>query len=114
MKTIFVVGQEWSFRALLRAQLREEGYRALGLATLGEAAEALVSSPAPALLVFDTAGAAPGEIQRQLPALAARLPVLVVAGAQEEVPVRVQRLLRRPLQIAGIVQAVKELAGAAH
>lgn len=113
MKTIFVVGQEWRFRALLRAQLREEGYRALGLSTLEEAAEALISSPAPALLVFDTAGAAPEEVQQKLPQLAARLAVLVVAGAQEEVPAPVQGLLRRPLPIGDIVLAVKALAGAA-
>lgn len=114
MKTIFVVGQEWRFRALLRAQLREEGYRALGLADLGEAAEALASLPAPALMVFDMAGAAPEEMQRLLPELAARLPVLVVAGPQEKVPAPVQRLLRRPLSVGDILETVRELAGAAH
>lgn len=110
MKTILVVGRDWTFRALLRAQLREEGYEALGFATLAEAADALGASPPPAALVFDTADASTAEFEPQLAVLTARLPVLVVVGAGEELKAGSLRLLRRPLRLEEVAAAVKTLA----
>lgn len=111
MKTILVVGRDWKFRALLRAQLREEGFDALGFETLGEAIEELTrTAPAPAVVVFDTTDATAPE-KAQLAELAERLPVLLVASAQEPVEPARLRLLRRPVALGAVVREVKSLAG---
>lgn len=107
MKTILVVGREWKFRALLRAQLREEGYQALGFATLKDAEEELAGAAA---LVFDTAEAPSGDWPTELAQVSASLPVLVVASATEVVEIPSARVLRRPLRIADVVAAVKDAA----
>ncbi|MBI2956104.1 MAG: hypothetical protein HYY26_02205 [Acidobacteria bacterium] len=108
MKTVLVVGRDWQFRSLLRAQLREEGYAALGLETLTDAEEEIRRPDEVAAVVFDTTGAAAEELQTALPRLAARLPVVVVAGAQEEVPAAA-RVLRRPVAIGEVAAALRDL-----
>jgi len=113
MKTVLVVGRDWKFRALLRAQLREEGYEALGFETLAEAAEEIGrSAPPPAALVFDTAAAPSAELER-LAALAAPVPLLVVAAAQENVTAPRARVLHRPLPLGQVVAAVRTLSNPA-
>jgi len=109
MKSILVVGRDWKFRAPLRAQLREEGYEALGFETL-ENAESEASGAA--VLIFDTTDAQPGDWQPVLQRLATQLPVVIVAGAPEEVNVPGAKLLRRPLSLGDIVAVVRELASA--
>jgi len=109
MKTILVVGREWKFRALLRAQLREEGYDALGFETLQDAESEATGAAA---LIFDTSEASPTDWQPVLQRLATQLPVVIVAGAPEEVNVPGAKLLRRPLSLGDIVAVVRELASA--
>lgn len=112
MKTILVVGRDWKFRALLRAQLREEDFEALGCETLEEAAAHLgPGSPPPAALVFDTTDSDAAEIRPQLTALAARLPVVVVAATHEEFPAPPLHVERRPLRLDALVAAVKSVVG---
>ena len=106
MKTILVVGREWKFRALLRAQLREEGYEALAFETLQDAEAERAGAAA---LLFDTTGFKPEEWQRQLAQLAATLPVVLVAAADERVDIASARVLRRPVRLADIVSAVQEV-----
>lgn len=116
MKTILVVGRDWKFRALLRAQLREESYEALGFETLEEAAAELGrGSLLPAALVFDTTDSSVAELQPQLAALAESRragPVLVVAAPQEHIEAPGLRVLRRPLRLEEVVAAVKSLTTA--
>lgn len=109
MKAIFVVGREWRFRTLLRAQLREQGYDARGFETLAEVAEALVSTPAPGLVVFDTTDSDAAETAAHLREWAERLPVLVIASAQEDVPPGAARVLRRPVSIGQVTELLDEL-----
>jgi len=109
MKTIFVVGREWRFRSLLRAQLREQGYDARGFETLAEVADALVNAPAPALVVFDSTDSNATETAAHLHEWSGRLPVLVIAGAQEEVPPGAARVLRRPVSIGQVATLLAEL-----
>ncbi len=109
MKTILVVGRDWKFRALLRAQLREEGYDALGFETLKDADTETAGAAA---LVFDTTDALPGDWQPVLQHLAAQLPVVIIASTQEEANVAGVRLLRRPLSLGDILTAVRELTSA--
>ena len=106
MQVILVVGREWKFRALLRAQLREEGYEALAFEILQDAEAELASAAA---LVFDTADFKPEEWQAQLQQLAATLPVVVVAGADEPVEILLACVLRRPVRLSDIVAAVREI-----
>ena len=109
MKTILVVGREWKFRALLRAQLLEEGYAALGFETLEEAAAQLGLGAEPAALVFDTTNALPGSFKPQLNALAERVPVVVVAAAGESFDAGGARLLRRPLRLEDVMAELRAL-----
>ena len=106
MKVILIVGREWKFRALLRAQLREEGYEALAFETLSDAETTLASAAA---LVLDTADFKPEEWQAQLQQLATGMPVLVVAGADEPVEIPRARVLRRPVRLADIVSVVRDV-----
>jgi DNA-binding response OmpR family regulator len=106
VKTVLVVGRDWKFRALLRAQLREEGYDALGFEALQDAeSEAAVA----AALLFDTTDARPDEWHPVLQRLSGQLPVVVVANATEAAEIPGARVLRRPLSVADVVQAVHEL-----
>lgn len=104
MKTVLVVGRDWKFRALLRAQLREEGFDALGFETL-EAAAAELAGATPAAMVFDTAEAPAHELT-QLPALSEKLFVLVVASAGEPLALPAAHILRRPVQLGQLVAAL--------
>lgn len=109
MKTILVVGRDWKFRALLRAQLREEGFDALGFETLSDAIEELNrTAPPPSVVVFDTTDAAAPE-KAQLAGLAERVPVLVLASAQEPLEAAGWRVLRRPVQLSDVMAEVKAL-----
>ena len=106
MKTVLVVGRDWKFRALLRAQLREEGFEALGFEGLAEAAAEIASSaPPPAALIFDTGEAPPAELA-QLPALAEKFLLLVVASAGELLTIPETHILRRPVQLHQLVAAL--------
>jgi len=40
MPTVFVIGEDWTLRSLVRAELREHGIAALGMASPDEAAQA--------------------------------------------------------------------------
>ncbi len=109
MKTVLVVGRDWKFRALLRAQLLEEGYAPLGFETLEEAVAPLGLGAEPAALVFDTTDALPGSFPAQLTALAERLPVVVVAAAGEAFDAGAARVLRRPLRIEDVMAELRAL-----
>jgi len=104
MKTVLVMGRDWKFRALLRAQLREEGLEALGFETLEAATDAMAGSSADAI-VFDTTDAPAAELA-QLPALSQKLPLLVVASAGESLPLPEAQVLRRPVQLGQIIAAL--------
>jgi len=112
VKEIIVVSSDWQFRALVRAELRERGYVALGWESLEEAA---LGTPSPAALVFDATSQLSAAVREQLAALATRLPVMVVLGAAEPAftpPAGIQ-LLRRPLRVEQVVQAVASTVGPA-
>ena len=109
MKTILVVGRDWKFRALLRAQLREEGYEALAFETLKDAEAERAGAAA---LIFDTADTNLDDGLPALQRLATQLPVVVVAGADQRVDVAAVRVLRRPVRIADIISVMREVTAA--
>jgi len=104
MQTVLVVGRDWKFRALLRAQLREEGFEALGFETLEEATDAMANSTADAI-VLDTTDARAAELA-QLPALSQKLPLLVVAPAGLPLSLPADQILRRPVQLGQVAAAL--------
>ncbi len=50
---VFIIGRDWKFRALLRAELMEKGFEAMGFESLDEAGQLLASGTLPRLTVFD-------------------------------------------------------------
>jgi DNA-binding NtrC family response regulator len=109
MKTVLVVGRDWKFRALLRAQLQEEGFDALGFETL-EAAAGEIAGPTPDAVVFDTTDAPAAELA-QLPTVSRELYLLVVASAGESLPLPEERVRRRPLQVSQLISVLKNRLG---
>ncbi|MGH9862096.1 MAG: hypothetical protein ACRD35_01585 [Candidatus Acidiferrales bacterium] len=108
MKTVLVVGRDWQFRALVRAQLREEGFEALGFDSLNDAQEETTGAAPPALVVIDTTETSPEEKQ-QMAELAERLPVLVVAAAQESLGNARLQVLRRPGAVSTVVKEAERI-----
>ena len=112
MKTVLVVGRDWKFRALLRAQLREEGFEARGFESLTDVFPELSSAgTAPAALIFDTADAPQPELD-SLASLKAPCPVVVVATADESIAAPQARVLRRPVAIGALVTELRALTAA--
>ena len=103
--------QQWP-RALLRAELREQGYDAIGARDLSEAGRHPASDPerGPVRLVL-VDDAALTEHEDLLDALLARHgwpPAILLARAGQAVPGRSwTRVLHRPVRIDEIVQAVR-------
>ena len=76
MAQVLLAGKDWQARALLRAQLIEEGIGVEAYASVSEAVQALESSPAlPALLIADLTASDTPEIDIDL-----------LAGWADEVP----------------------------
>jgi len=97
-------GDQWP-RALLRAELIERGYDAVGFLTVRDAIDALPER-APDAIVVDLRGQLPRHVER-LPRIG--VPVIVIATAidDEDVPVgEWARILRRPVAIGEVAAAV--------
>ena len=78
MPVVYVIGEDWTLRAGVRAELRERGIDALGMETAAEAGAALASSPIPSAMVLDANSRAASDSSIQN--LAGRIPTVVVAS----------------------------------
>jgi hypothetical protein len=114
---LLIMPQQWP-RALLRAELREEGYDAIGARTLREAGRhpALDPERGPIRLVLvDDAALAPGH-ETLLDALLAKhgqpAAILLARAGQPASDRSWARVLHRPVLIDDIVQAVRTLLAA--
>lgn len=114
MSHVMLVGKDWQARALLRAQLIEEGLDVEAHESVADALESLEAGPVlPALLVADlTASDDPAADADQLAAWAAQLPVWVIAGRSTIVGTRLkgrgfQMILFRPLDMKELVDQIK-------
>jgi len=116
MKKLLVVGADWKFRALLRAELRERGYDARGYESLAEAEAELASGEPPAALLLALPAGESNQQQEQIARWALYLPViLVVAGSEKKLPEAANiRVLRHPVRVEDVVATVVEQAGPAH
>jgi hypothetical protein len=116
-RVLLIMPQQWP-RALLRAELREEGYDAIGARNLSEAARYPAADPerGPVRLVLvDDAALTPEHEGLLEPLLArhGRPPAMLLARAGHTVPDRSwTRVLQRPVRIDDIVQAVRTILAA--
>jgi DNA-binding response OmpR family regulator len=115
---IILVAREWKARALLRAQLLEEGHEVMALPTIEEAMMLLCRGMVrPRLIILDTVGQSLKEpILADLQALAGDAPILVCTGPFDLARFDFKEagltdLLVRPFAIGDVVNAVREILG---
>lgn len=114
MAAILIAGKDWTARALLRAQLIEEGFDVEAYEAVGDAVKHLLSSRAmPSLLIVDLFDSEnPTEDIAVLSQWVMLLPVWILAGHgtawAEALEVRgFEKVLYRPLDVGRLVQEIK-------
>jgi DNA-binding response OmpR family regulator len=109
LQTIWIINSDHWPRALLRGELIEHGFDAVGFETLSDAFDALVTR-APDVIVVDVHGQ---PTPQTVNLLRIGVPVIVIAGATEmqDLPdVDWAAVLRRPISIGEIVDVVIDAA----
>ena len=111
MSQVILVGKDWTFRALIRAQLLEEGLDVEAYETAADAAKAILGRyRLPKLMVADlTASDDPGAEVSQLARWAERVPVWIIAGREiaSASDRRFARVLFRPVDAGQLVEEIK-------
>ena len=113
MARLVLVGRDWNTRALLRAQLVEEGVEVEAYESFKDALQALVPS-LPALLVADlTASNDPEADVRSLASWATRVPTWIIASRSSPVGADLEgrgfdRVFFRPVDVGGLVSLIKQ------
>lgn len=108
MPVVYIIGEDWTLRAGVRAELRERGVDALGMENAADAGAALAANQTPSAIVLDANSKAASDPAIQK--LAGRVPAVVVASRTSAVYLAsAARTLFRPVQIREIVAAVLDL-----
>jgi len=107
MLTVFVIAHDWTLRAGVRAELREQGIDALGMDSVDQAGQAIATGQIPAALVMEAIPEITGQPAAQR--LVERVPTILIASRTETAPLPVAAVLYRPVRIGEIVGRVKEL-----
>ena len=109
MPSVFVIAQDWTLRAGVRAELRESSIEALGMETVGEAARRIAEGGTPSAIVLE-AGAAEHALAA-LDRLAPQVPLIVVASRTETSPLpeKAAAVFYRPVRVGEIVACVERL-----
>jgi len=108
-KVVWIIDVDQWPRAMLRAELIERGFDAVGYETVGDAIESLLLRP-PNVIVVDLRGQ-PTRLVERLHDIG--VPVLIIAGTPEinELPERTwAAVMRRPVSIGEIANAVEARA----
>jgi CheY-like chemotaxis protein len=118
MGWILLVGKDWQARALLRAQLLEEGLEVEAHATVREALASLQSTaPLPALLVADLAASDdPLADAESLSAWTKQIPAWIIASRQLIIDKSLKGrgfeiILVRPVDVGELVEQIKRRLG---
>ena len=112
MPTVFVIARDWILRTGVRAELREQAIKALGMDSLDQAGKALASGEMPAALVIE---AAPEIVDDPaLEPLVRRVPTVLIASRTLAATLPVDTVLYRPIRIGEIVERVTELVRRGH
>ncbi|MGH9375192.1 MAG: hypothetical protein ACRD1J_03395 [Terriglobia bacterium] len=120
MSRVLLAASDWKFRALLRAQLREEGLEVIARATARDALNGLTNlADLPKLLVVDaTSSIHPGAEVDLLASWTSILPIWLILSRtvnleRDPVSLGFERVMYRPQDIASLVRQVKDrMAGA--
>lgn len=108
MPVVYVLGEDWTLRAGVRAELCERGIAALGIETAADAGAALAAGQTPSAIVLDANSKAASDPAIQK--LTGRVPAVVVASRTSTFYLGpAAKTLFRPVQIREIVAAVLEL-----
>lgn len=107
MPTVFIIARDWPLRAMVRAELIEQGVDAIAMEFSAEAGSRIAAGVLPSVVVLE----ASSQIEPGLESLAHRVPFVIVAsGVAEDVwPAAAARILHRPIRIAEVVAAVLSL-----
>ncbi len=112
MAQLVLAGKDWKTRALLRAQLLEEGVEVEAYESVEDALQALVP-PLPALLLADlTASEDPGSDIYHLAKWVTRVPTWIIASRSLQVAAGLERhgferVFLRPLDVGELVSLMK-------
>lgn len=114
MPRVFVISEDWSLRALVRAELLHAGVHALGMDSVGDLAVALARGDTASAIVLDAAAIerATGPTRAALARLARRVPIVLVAsrseisGRPDTLLEGVAAVLVRPVTVGEIVARV--------
>ena len=113
MPVVFVIARDWTLRAAVRAELREQGIDALGLESAGDAGRALAAGQMPSAVVLEATAEIAGDPAVQN--LIARVPTVLIASRTERISLPpVQAVLYRPVRIADITARVREISDRPH
>lgn len=116
MGEVLLIGENWRFRALVRAQLLEEGYDVTALPSLDAAMSFLRGGGRlPRVTVFDGQGLGAAEVELvDLRHMTGKAPILHCAGllsryalAQEDSIA--EKVLFRPFSIGNVIDEVQKL-----
>ena len=106
---VFIVARDWPLRALVRAELRQKGIEALGMQMAAEVGTRIAAGMVPSAVVLEA-----GEhVETGMDLLARRVPMVVVASVagRDVWPKNAAVVLRKPLRIGEVAQAVIQLLG---
>ena len=112
---VLLIGKDWKTRALLRAQLLEEGVDVEAYESLAEALEASIGiGEVPALLIGDLSESAdPAVATAQLAHWSKRIPIWIIASRsvvdEKELQGRgFEAVLFRPIDVGELVERIKQ------
>lgn len=113
MPKVYVVSQDWTLRANLRAELIEAGFEALGMESMEDLVAELAAGRTPSAVVLDSGEVSPAT-RSALIELAGRVPTVIVASRPSVVGGHAVMIVRatylyRPVRIGEIVAQVKQL-----
>lgn len=111
---IVLVGHDWNPRALVRAQLIEEGFEVLATDTWPDARRHLLAGTTPRLVIVDLQGLPDAEtVLNELTVLVGPQRVLILAAAatlpRETIEQFTSNILARPVTVGEIVAAAMRL-----
>ncbi|MHB8410362.1 MAG: hypothetical protein ACYDDI_00270 [Candidatus Acidiferrales bacterium] len=108
MPVVYVIAEDWTLRAGVRAELRERAIDALGIESAADAGNALAVGEMPAVIVLDADSQAASDPAIQT--LASHIPTVVIASRMTTVSLgSAAKVFFRPVQIREITAAVTEL-----
>jgi CheY-like chemotaxis protein len=112
---VVVAAQDWQARALLRAQLLEEGLGVEADATVEEALGRLEASPTPPMLLIADISSSddPSADVERLTLWAKRVPIWIIASRTASIPSGLEprgfeTVLFRPVDMGALVRQIKQ------